>query len=71
MINTFLKLSKNIQDIPGHTYMPADAVHATIERFISRPIVWASSELATLITNTRVHPRPFEVNPMKYSDFID
>lgn len=77
MLHMFLKTSKNIHNIkivfllPGHTYMPVDAVHATIERFISKRIVWAPSEWATLIANARVNLRPFEVNPMKYFDFKD
>lgn len=51
--------------------MPVDAVHATIERFISKRIVWAPSEWATLIANARVNPKPFEVIPMKHFDFKD
>lgn len=76
MLATFLKSANNIRHIkityllPGHTYMPVDAVHGTIERFIRRRIVWAPSEWPTLLANARVHPKPFEVISMKYSDFL-
>lgn len=76
MLHTFLKKSINICHIkltfllPGHTYMPVDAVHATIERFIRKRIVWAPSEWPTLIANARVNPEPFRVISMKYSDFL-
>lgn len=76
MLHTFLKNSKNIQRIkitfllPGHTYMPVDAVHATIERFINKRIVWAPSEWSTLISNARVNPKPFQVVVLKHSDFL-
>lgn len=32
--------------ISGHTYMPVDSIHVTIERFVKDKSVWAPSELA-------------------------
>lgn len=37
--------------LPGHTYMPVDSIHATIERFIKRTTVWAPSEWPPIIRN--------------------
>lgn len=76
MIQLFLQnFAKNLQTIkivfllPGHTYMPVDSVHATIERFTKKRIIWAPSEWDTMLTNARVEPKPFEVIRMNYSDF--
>ncbi|XP_031329498.1 uncharacterized protein LOC116160452 [Photinus pyralis] len=76
MLHQFLKSSKNVHHIkivfllPGHTYMPVDSVHATIERFINKRTVWAPSEWHTLIANARVNHTPFEVINMKHTDFM-
>ncbi|CAI6353219.1 unnamed protein product [Macrosiphum euphorbiae] len=57
--------------LPGHTYMPVDSIHATIERFVKNKTVWALSEWSTLITNARIKPLPIVVKNLQYSDFID
>ncbi|KAF2888046.1 hypothetical protein ILUMI_18128 [Ignelater luminosus] len=75
MLQTFLQESKNIKTLkivfflPGHTYMLVDAVHATLERFTKKRIVWAPSEWDTIIANARTHPRPFEVIRLYHTDF--
>lgn len=33
--------------LTGHTYMPADIIHSTIERFTRKRTVWAPSEWET------------------------
>lgn len=76
MLHTFLQeFAKHLETIkivfllPGHTYMPVDSVHATIERFIKKRIVWAPSEWETIIANARINPKPFDVVRMQHSDF--
>lgn len=69
--------SKNLQVIqinfllPGHTYMPADSMHATIEREVKRMIVWSPSQWPTFFQSARKRPRPYIVNVMDYSDFLN
>lgn len=46
-----------------------DSVHATIERYVRKKIVWAPSEWDTIFRNARINPKPFEVVRMQYSDF--
>lgn len=56
MISYFLKGAIFIKEITisyhlqGHTMMPMDTVHATIESFIRRRVIWAASELTQKIT---------------------
>lgn len=57
--------------LPGHTMMPVDSVHACIENELKNKTVWAPSEWATIITNSRSKPRPYEVDVIKYQDFYD
>lgn len=57
--------------LPGHTYMPVDSIHATIETFIKKKTVWAPSEWPPLIRNARTNPRPLEVIELKSTDFMD
>lgn len=77
MIYDFLNKSTNIKSIkityllPGHTYMPVDSIHGTIERFIRKRIIWAPSEWSTIITNARTNPRPLKTVKMNYTDFVD
>ena len=54
--------------LPGHTEMPADSVHATIERFIHKRHVWAPSEWATVIRAARINPFPYEVVTLEQKD---
>ena len=54
--------------LPGHTKMPADSVHATIECFIYKCHVWAPSEWATVIRAARINPFPYEVVTLEQED---
>jgi len=53
--------------LPGHTYMPVDSIHGTIERFIKKTTVWPP----IIIRNARTNPRPLEVIELKSTDFLD
>lgn len=57
--------------LPGHTYMPVDSIHATIERFVSKKTVWAPSEWATLVRDARVNPKPLEDIELKCNDILN
>ena len=75
MLKYTLTITDNITDItlkfllPGHTYMPADSMHATIERFTKRRVVWAPSEWPQVMAWARTNPRPYDVTVMKHTDF--
>lgn len=78
MLHIFVQeTSKNVNKIrivfllPGHTYMPVDSVHATIERFLKRRIIWAPSEWDTIIANSRTKPKHFKTIRMQYNEFFD
>lgn len=77
MIYSFIHNCTNIKSIkirfllPGHTYMPVDSIHGTIERFIKRRIIWAPSEWSTIITNARTNPRPLKTVKMNHTDFVN
>ncbi|CAH1163448.1 unnamed protein product [Phaedon cochleariae] len=59
--------------IPGHTYMPVDSVHATIERSLKGRIIYAPSEWPTVIKFSRKDEKlkPFEAIALQHSDFMD
>ena len=57
--------------LPGHTYMPVDCVHATVEHFVKKRIVWAPSEWATIIRSARNDPEPYTVLTMSNSSFLN
>lgn len=77
MLFYFLHQSRKIKRIkivfllPGHTYMPVDSIHATIERFIKRRTVWAPSEWETIIGNARTNPSNLETIKLHFEDFLD
>lgn len=77
MIMYFLQKSAYIEEVkityllPGHTMMPVDSIHSTIESFIRQRNVWAPSEWPILISNCRTNPRPYICIEMKYNDFLD
>lgn len=56
---------------PGHTYMPVDSVHSTIESNLKKKIVWAPSEWPTIIVNSRNKPKPYEVFSLNHTHFMD
>ncbi|KAK5639730.1 hypothetical protein RI129_010541 [Pyrocoelia pectoralis] len=76
MLQQFVHVyAKNLESIkivfllPGHTYMPVDSVHATIERFVRKRIVWAPSEWDTIVSNARISPKAFDVVRMQHTEF--
>lgn len=77
MIRYFLDNSDNIETInlnfliTGHTYMPADSMHAVIENHIKKSIVQASSEWPTVLRNARKTPEPYAIEERHYTDFLD
>lgn len=77
MLKYTLTLTSNITEItlkfllPGHTYMPADSMHATIERFVKRRAVWSPSQWSTFISMAREEPGPYNVTVMQHTDFMD
>nr|XP_021203509.1 uncharacterized protein LOC110385151 [Bombyx mori] len=76
MIRYALSQCKNIKTIqinyliPGHTYMPVDSVHATIETKIRKCIVWAPSQWPTIMELARLDPEPYKVEVLNGKDFI-
>lgn len=77
MIFQFLKSSVYIEEVkityllPGHTMMPVDSIHATIESFIKRRTIWAPSEWTTIISNSRTKPKTYETILLNHADFMD
>lgn len=77
MIFHFLKTTTTITSIkityllPGHTMMPVDSIHSTIESFVRNKTVWAPSEWPTIITNSRTNPTGYVVYILKHTDFMD
>ena len=57
--------------LPGHTYMPVDSIHATVEHFVRKRIVWAPSEWATVIRSARIDPEPYTVITMTNDSFLN
>ncbi|KAJ2952149.1 hypothetical protein O0L34_g4429 [Tuta absoluta] len=76
-LNHFLQTSKNLEVIqinyliPGHTYMPVDSVHAVIENEVRKLTVWSPSQWPNFIQTARKRPRPYEVNVLDHTDFLD
>lgn len=68
MLIYFLKTAITITQIkvtyllPGHTMMPVDSIHSTVESFVRNKTVWAPSEWPTMITNVRCNPKSYIVN---------
>lgn len=57
--------------LPGHTMMPVDSIHSTIESFIRNRTIWAPSEWYTIISNARTNPRKYNCIELTNSDFKD
>lgn len=55
----------------GHSYLEADAMHATIERAKKNKKVYTTREWALLIQMARSKPRPYIVSTNSYSDIYD
>lgn len=77
MLNKFINKAKYVTSVkitylvPGHTYMPVDAINSTTDNFLKNRTVWAPSEWPTLIANSKKNPGPLEVKVMKFNDFFD
>lgn len=77
MLIYFLKTAITITQIkvtyllPGHTMMPVDSIHSTVESFVRNKTVWAPSEWPTMITNVRCNPKSYIVNVLNFGDFMD
>lgn len=77
VIPFFLKTSIFIKKVnitfllPGHTMMPVDSIHATIESFSKGRTIWAPSEWATIISNSRTTPRCYESIVLNHLEFKD
>lgn len=56
---------------PGHSYLEADAIHATIERARKHKKIYTTREWALLISSARNNPRPYIVNTLTYDNFYD
>lgn len=55
----------------GHSYLEADAMHATIERFRKHKKLYTTREWALLISSARLNPCPYIVTTLNHSDFYD
>jgi hypothetical protein len=51
--------------------MPVDSVHAVIENEVKKVIVWSPDQWPTFIECARQRPKPYNVNVMEYTDFIN
>ena len=57
--------------LSGHSYMPVDSIHATIEHFIKKRIIWAPSEWTIVIRSARVDPEPYTAVVMANDSFLN
>lgn len=77
VLNYFLAKSVNLQIIqinyllPGHTYMPVDSVHATIEKEVRKIIVWSPTQWSSYFEAARKTVRPYNVHVLEHTDFIN
>nr|CAH7758669.1 unnamed protein product [Callosobruchus chinensis] len=55
----------------GHSYLEADAMHATIERARKHKSIYTTREWSVLISTARRNPRPYYVNNLRFDDFCD
>ena len=53
------------------TYMPVDSMHSSIEASMSKPVIWAPSEWATIMQNARHNPKSYYISWMEYDNFLD
>lgn len=69
--STCIKYIKITYLLPGHTMMPVDSIHSTIESFTRNRTVWAPSEWPTVIRSARTNPCCYECISLKHSDFLN
>lgn len=55
----------------GHSMLECDSMHSTIERGRANRKFYLPSEYALLMEMARRNPKPYLVNRLKYSDFLD
>lgn len=55
----------------GHTQMEVDSVHATIQRKLKGKVISHPYDYIQICNSARMHPEPYNVKYMKYSDFRD
>ncbi|CAI6376051.1 unnamed protein product [Macrosiphum euphorbiae] len=55
----------------GHSYLEADDMHATIERYRKHKKIYTTREWALLISSARLNPDPYNVTTLIHSDFYD
>lgn len=56
--------------IPGHTFMPVDSMHASIEGAVKKTTIWAPSLWPTVIEMARRSPAPYNVSVLQGKEFI-
>lgn len=67
-LQNFVKNSVTVKKVTinylvvGHTYMPVDSIHACIENFLRKRIVYAPSQWYTIMSSARHSPKPYEVS---------
>jgi len=57
--------------VKGHTQMPCDSVHSSIERTIKNKEIYLPSDYMKLTKLARKNPSPYESYSVNYSDFYD
>ncbi|XP_060843700.1 uncharacterized protein LOC132927277 [Rhopalosiphum padi] len=57
--------------VKGHTQMPCDSVHSSIERTIKNKEIYLPSDYMKLTKLARKNPSPYESHSVNYSDFYD
>lgn len=67
--STFVHRIKITYLLPGHTMMPVDSVHSTIESFVRNRTIWAPSEWPTIIRSARTNPSGYDCIEMEHTDF--
>uniref|UniRef100_A0A6P7GVK6 Uncharacterized protein LOC114347251 n=1 Tax=Diabrotica virgifera virgifera TaxID=50390 RepID=A0A6P7GVK6_DIAVI len=77
MLSYFIERSEFIKNIkitfllPGHTMMPVDSVHSSIELFSRRKTVWSPKEWPTIIRNSRTNPFNYVTESLNFSNFLN
>lgn len=56
--------------VSGHTQMECDSMHSTIERKIRGPM-YQPRDYIVVMQNCRLHPEPYTVKQLEYTDFKD
>uniref|UniRef100_A0A8D9AZS6 DUF7869 domain-containing protein n=2 Tax=Cacopsylla melanoneura TaxID=428564 RepID=A0A8D9AZS6_9HEMI len=54
----------------GHTYMPVDSVHSSIEKRSAKCDIQSPNEWVAIIKTSRLKPKPYEVVRLNHTDFL-